>query len=637
MKILPLTLAALAMTQLAANAQFECLTPSEQDAILKTKLSELPKTVKNHLDHTNPAKNRDGAVLAKRVAIDSADKKDIGSFGWYSVPAMSDIQRLSDIYPVDGTPYGTVAIVAAKDEYEPGAFMVYPFENLGKVKFSLSPFKNAKGEVFPAADLDLKVIKSWYQNKNGWYSYFGDTDFKLCPELLLNDEDIIRVDESKKANYARITGRDGKQFEKWINPPREMDITFFDHYRTYSTFPSMAPGFKDAETLQPVLLEEGAFKAFYLTARTTEKTPEGLYKGTVNLTDTKGKALGSIPVAVRVLPFTLPAPKTFVNPDVDFMISSYSYISLEILRAYNGGDNELAKKQLVEVLRNQVEHGQNMHWVRSSGNGPTTELLVTIDAMKKAGMRTDAIVGGPSPKNSSTVEMEAHAKQLASYFDKEFGHHNFYMGYGDEPGAKWVENARPLFKAYQKYGLKFIIAGGDTVFNKAGYAYDWFNMAKDPIDDSSTRLWNFVGDNQSAWYACMHVGPENPAYNRRQYGLTPYFSGYTAFCNYAHHFGPYNDDRTTYKPMVFAYGTEDGVIDTVQWEGFREGIDDIRYATLMRKLAKKAAASDNIDTRYLGKKALQFFALFKKESDDLNEARLEMIRYIMEMNDRGIN
>jgi hypothetical protein len=34
-----------------------------------------------------------------------------------------------------------------------------------------------------------------------------------------------------------------------------------------------------------------------------------------------------------------------------------------------------------------------------------------------------------------------------------------------------------------------------------------------------------------------------------------------------------------------AYPTVDGVVDTVQWEGYREGVDDTRYlATLLRAI-----------------------------------------------------
>jgi hypothetical protein len=254
--------------------------------------------------------------------------------------------------------------------------------------------------------------------------------------------------------------------------------------------------------------------------------------------------------------------------------------------------------------------------------------------MKEAGMRTDVLLGGISPQHNaqgSPRELALAARRQRQWFDRHVGHHNVFIGYGDEPGASWLVNSRPVFEAYQREGFKFILAGGNSVFYKTGYVFDWHNVAKNPADDSSTRLWNQVQHAYVAWYAVQHVGAENPDYNRRQNGLLPYLSGYSALCNYAHHLGPYNDDATTYRPMVFVYGTSDGVIDTLQWEGFREGVDDIRYATLLHGLAVKAAASTNLDTVYAGRKALQWFALFDKDSADLSTARLEMIRMILQL------
>ncbi|MBO5905698.1 MAG: hypothetical protein J6Q84_04690, partial [Kiritimatiellae bacterium] len=123
-------------------------------------------------------------TLKERVAADFEGKS--ADVYHYAVPPMSDIQRLADVYPSDGTPGGSVNIVAAKDEFEPGSFLVWANKDLGKVAFTLSEFKNEKGDIFPAEDLDLKFVKVWYQNKNAWFSYFGETDFKLCPELLVN-------------------------------------------------------------------------------------------------------------------------------------------------------------------------------------------------------------------------------------------------------------------------------------------------------------------------------------------------------------------------------------------------------------------------------------------------------------------
>ena len=121
---------------------------------------------------------------------------------------------------------------------------------------------------------------------------------------------------------------------------------------------------------------------------------------------------------------------------------------------------------------------------------------------------------------------------------------------------------------------------------------------------------------------------------RRQYGMAAYLSGWNCVCNYAHHYGPYNDASSPYKPMVFAYGCGNGVIDTLQWEGFREGIDDIRYATLMIRLAREAAESEDLQTRYTGKLALQYLAEFKRDEEDLDMCRMEMVNFIMRLREK---
>ena len=150
---------------------------------------------------------------------------------WWAVPAMSGEQRLPDKDPTDGEREGTVRIVAAKEEYEPGSFVLLSDADLGKVEIKVGVLTSGTGAVFPAADVDLKVVKVWYQNLNGWFSYFSDNGNKLCPELLLNDEDLVRVDTEKQANYARLvkTDKRGKVLstsEQWLNPPRAVDPGF---------------------------------------------------------------------------------------------------------------------------------------------------------------------------------------------------------------------------------------------------------------------------------------------------------------------------------------------------------------------------------------------------------------------------
>ena len=580
------------------------------------------------------AENRAAAIVAERVYRDFSNAVPAAPFVHYAVPAMSDNQRLEDVYPVDGEPGEPVRIVAAKGEYEPGAFLVYPLANLGKVSLSLTPLINGKGADFPAANLDLKVVKVWCQNGNGWYSYFGDVGFKLCPELLLHDEDLVRVDPERLANYARVMDGEGKAVEYWLNPPRQFDRRFFDNWRLPSYFSSMQPGFRDAASIQPVLLREGRFRCLFLTAHVTPDVPEGTYKGAVKLTDAGGRALGEIPVELAVLPFELPPPKAYLAPDRDYLVCAYSYCSVGNAFELNGGDRALARRQFAETLRDFRAHNQTMHWLHLGAN---SETLFTLRAMEDAGMLTNPVICFTdlgARREDPLEEREAAARRKVAFLDRLLGHHNVFIGFDDEPSSKRFEGNRRIHEPFQKYGLKFVIGNGQNIFKKGGYFMDWHNTSRNPEDDDYVTLWNKVGHAYIGMGAQQHVGSENPAYNRRQYGMAAYLSGWNCTCNYAHHYGPYNDASSPYKPMVFAYGSGDGVIDTLQWEGFREGIDDIRYATLMTSLARQAALSEDLGTRYAGGLALQFLAEFKRDEEDLNMCRLEMANFIIRLREK---
>ena len=571
------------------------------------------------------------ASVALAEAVAQADE---GVVRHWAVEPMSDVMRLPDREPTDGVANGAVRIVMAKDEYEPGSFVVRAAKDLGKVRLELSAFRTADGKTLPAEALDLKFVKVWYQNRNSWYCYFGDNGRTLCPELLVNDEDLIRCDHKDKFNYAKLVEADGRVRERWIDPPYQ-----FDHP---DIFRPMRPNFRDAKTLQPVALPAGEHKQFFLTVRTEKDTAEGLYCGSVKLTADSRRPIAEIPVTVRVLPFVLPRPKSFVAPYDDLYIACYSPICWKTIRDRNGNDHELMLRQQEAMLKNAVAHGQNMHWIR--GNVAKTndvasvrEAMSTVEAMNRAGMRTDVLLGGVEPlvrwwgrKSPITPEeARADAAHVVRCADAAFGHHNIYIGYGDEPGWQWLRDNRPVFLAFEDVGLKFILAGWNAIFAVNPFAMDWQNIGGSPEGGVAlANKWNRLGM-RTAWYAGHHVGPENPAFNRRQYGFSTYFGGYTAICNYENGFAFYNDNTPKYRRMNNVYGTGDGVLDTLQWEGFREGVDDIRYATALRELAQRALASEDGEVRRIGRKALAMFANYQMESEDLSRFRSRIVDYIL--------
>jgi hypothetical protein len=224
------------------------------------------------------------------------------------------------------------------------------------------------------------------------------------------------------------------------------------------------------------------------------------------------------------------------------------------------------------------------------------------------------------------------AEQWQKFFLETLGHSDVYLGNGDEPGASWVAMTRGTWKWYHERGLKIFTAGHRALFTKGGYAYDMHPTACAPEEADKARDWNVVGHAYVGFYAVQHNGSENPSFVRRQHGLLSYLSNFSMICNYEFALGPWNDRATElYKPMVLAYATHDGLVDTLAWEGFREGVDDIRYATKLRQLAQQEIASGTVDRAYAGRKALQWLALLDASSADLHTVRIEMIRHILEL------
>lgn len=275
---------------------------------------------------------------------------------WYAVDPMAETKFMPDEAPANGLKGEPVRIVAAQDEYEPGSFVLTADADLGKVDFKVGDLKSKDGAAFPAKEIDVKTVKVWYQNQNGWWSYFADDSLKLCPELLLHDEDLVKVDEKKVANYARLTEKDGRVHYRWLTAPKDVENRLEDSEggRIDDAFLSMKPNFMDAETFRGATVEKGRFKQFLLTVHVAKGTKPGIYSGEIGLFARKdGQKVGAVPVVLRVLPFALPEPCTFGDCHKPFLTWFCSYIGYGGVMDVNGGDRDLATKQLKAIALGQ--------------------------------------------------------------------------------------------------------------------------------------------------------------------------------------------------------------------------------------------------------------------------------------------
>ena len=566
----------------------------------------------------------------EKVSADFGGKP--GRVVHYAVDPMSERPYLPDAYPVDGQAGEPVRIVAANGEYEPGSFLLYAFEDMGKVKLEVGDLRSKEGKTFPKEKLDLKTVKVWYQASTAWFSYFADPTPKLCPELLLNDEDLIKVDTAKTSNYARLTHKDGKVSYFWLNAPRGTNDRCDDMkgFYNYGRDPlvCMRPEFADTPVHAGATLAKGAFKQFFLTANVTKDTAPGIYQGKVEIKAAGGKQLASVPVVLRVLPFELPAPACYFDVEKPFLTWFCDDCGYERIMEENGNDAELSRKQLKSIALGQLQHGQE---IPCYGVAPGS---VGYEIAKEVGQKPELAPWGGCKRDSLCV-MRADAKRLRRIADRLFGKDSRPMlGWGDEYGLGTLRQVRPMIETYQNEGFRF------SVNSRAGYIAGgniadiyWPPVAPARESSGQTAKFNDLGGaGYFGWYANQHVAAENPAFNRRQNGFGPYRAGFSCNYNYETGFKFWNDTASeTYRPMRLYYGCGSGVIACIQWEGFREGLDDIRYATLLKKLALPLVDSRDIQARYEARLALKLLADADGDDMDLTALRLNMVEHILKL------
>ena len=71
-----------------------------------------------------------------------------------------------------------------------------------------------------------------------------------------------------------------------------------------------------------------------------------------------------------------------------------------------------------------------------------------------------------------------------------------------------------------------------------------------------------------------------------------------------HIWNDFDDDSN--RDFNLTYPTADGVVDTLAFEGFREGLDDVRYATTLRLAVEQAKAANDAGRQQLAATARQY-------------------------------
>ena len=571
------------------------------------------------------------AALAMLVAGAAARAVDGLGFDCYVVPAISSIKRLPDSVPTDGRKGTRLRVIAARGEYEPASFVLVPTRQVARLELKASALAGKGGRV-PAANVDIKVVKCWYQAGTAWFSYFADpTRRVLTPELLLHDETLVKVDRTSHDNYLRVDYPEGPQYV-WVSYPQKAE--------TGRKFNHNTEPVADSPALKPVRLVPGENKQIWVTVRAPADAAAGLYRGTIALA-ADGRKVGEMTLELRVLPFELPPPKTYYDLTKDYYASMYNHCSIDEHVKDNGGDWELAGRKLLAEYVNMREHNLLYPLIRGYRHDKRKQFVRKLEVMKEAGLPARPVFGavwagtygGWKQTDKRFEEFRRNVDEAWSAVKAVLGHTDIYAWGWDEPGYTTVIAQRRFWRYIHQKGGRIFSTGKPWHLRWAGHAEDFMNHGGWLGRDEATR-WHAVGARVSS-YAAPHTGPENPEFMRRAHGMGIYKAGQDGTFNYMWYEHPPNIwnefGRGSYRAFCMVYPTRTGVIDTLAWEGYREAIDDVRYATLLKTLAARAVAAGGVEKLYAGRKAIRWLEEFDEKTGDLNTMRLEMIDRILKL------
>ena len=547
------------------------------------------------------------------------------------VEPLSGIRRTPDLFPEDGDFTSPLRVMAARGEYEPGSFLLFAFEDLENVKLSMSDLVNKNGSRIPAKEVDLAVVKIWYQMGTAWCGFHADHLRRIpTPELLLHDEKLIDVDHERKENFIRADFRGGFTDYRWIS--------FLGAIGNHRYFGDVRYHWlHDAKSLQPFDLQKNAFKQFFATVRVPRKAKEGLYRGKISVSVDGGHAF-AIPVELRVLPFKLPLPATFRDLDREFYSS-----------AFIGGMN-LAKSP--NLARNLARHNMRNPLLPGASSERTANELVKT--LTECGLDTNVLFATlPGAGLTTSFPLKETDRNFNKYCTRvgqvsntlarlrsRLGDQVQAFGYGiDEAGPATVRAERATWQTFHALGAK--IQATTRV-----HPYLLFNLdfALTPRQPSPSRkrdadmLHAMNPDALVGWYADPHSGPENPDFARRLYGWSSWRNNYDLFCQYI----LFRDDWTEFwipkesnlRGLMLCYPQDGDVLDTLAWEGVREAVDDIRYATLLRQVAGRALESSDIETVYAARAAMAWLTQVDFERSSLDYLRYETVARILNLSSR---
>ncbi|MDS4027975.1 MAG: hypothetical protein RKO25_13450 [Candidatus Contendobacter sp.] len=455
----------------------------------------------------------------------------------------------------------TISITAARDSYEPASFVIRtgdaPLRDIAIEWDDLkAEVRDERGNIsysfLPKSLIDIRVVKCWYQAR-GYYPGATPSDKiakLMTPELLLHDDDLVRVDYATQVNMVK-------------------------NYKNIA----------DNEILLPFSIPAWQNKQLWMTVHVTKDTPPGIYKGQIYI---KSSSVISqkINLNINVLPFILPPAM------LDYALYYEGRLSDSDKPVVEAGLK--TEKQMRAEFEDMIAHGLTnaTTWHRVSQDQSQWEkdwvrIKKTLKIRKEVGwdhkplLYLDWIV-------SFRDDLDTYKEKIKKIVSvaQENGVKEVYIYGVDEKTGQELAELKPLYKSVHEAGAKNFVAGNIEHFLQYADGLIDLLIIKGPYNDLKFKQVSEAkqqGKNVY-YYNNPQAGLEYPAIYRQNFGINLYLSGANGALNYCYQNSPgWNDWHGITRPLFMAYPTIFKPISTIQWEGWREAVNDVRYLTLVKQ------------------------------------------------------
>ena len=512
-----------------------------------------------------------------------------------------------------------VTIQACRGEYEPISIALWSPDNIDQVAVCASDLKGPDG-LIAASNLDIKVVKWWYQRNPERPEWLVQT-----PRFLVNDDSLLKVDRQNRRNYLKLSFPEGSRY---VDPSTysQSDEEQLDYFPL-----------RDSDLLQPFDLVAGENKQIWVTVKVPEEAAAGQYAGDITF-KAGGREVARMTVRLRVLPFTLPTPKTRYDSSQDYTFSLYYWGWLKENGKGKVGHSTKSEEQLRFELRMMYEHGivaplMLMYGHYPGSVRPEARFRKHLEMMRETGMSGRPLYLGENVSRLTDEGVARLRKELPSVIAivREYGFTDVYFYGQDEAGGELLRTKQtPTWRMLHEIGAK---AQTSVTYDNLDDVPDELDLliAVPPLNQHRAALRHRLG-HKIHCYGFPMSSTADPLPWRRNYGFGAWsrdYDGVTPFCFMHNGKGIWNElEGPLYN---IAFPTVNGAISTLALEAFREGADDVRYATLLMKKLEESREKRTPEARELAEKVSQWIGGVDFLTADPDLVRTRMVDFIWGM------